>query len=345
MATLKDIAEKAGVSQGTVSRILNHDQTLNVTEQTMRRVLEAAEELKYRSVAQRYAKENRAAEPSVHNNICIGVAQMFEMEALQEDVYYLVMKNVLDSECYWKGWSTVPLYRDENGRFCTNRDIRLDGLIAIGRFTEEEVEDFHKYTQHIVFIDSSPDDIKYHSVVPNYHMAVRQALHYLKEMGYGRIAYVGAVHTFNDQKRLSVDPRYLYYRSYMGASGAFDERYVIDCEMNPRSAYQVMTKYIEENGRPPEAMFAASDAVAPGLVKALMEQGFSIPQDVSIVAYNNTRLAQASNPPLDSVEVYMKETAQAAISCMERDWEGVEVPQKIVIPCSLIKRESVRKKN
>lgn len=89
------------------------------------------------------------------------------------DIYYLLMKNMLDSECFEKGWTTVPLYRDETGRFGTRREIEIDGIVAIGRFTKEEVKDFQQYTDHIVFIDSSPDEMKHYSILPNYHMSVR----------------------------------------------------------------------------------------------------------------------------------------------------------------------------
>lgn len=69
MATLKDIASKAGVSQSTVSRILNNDQTLNVTDQTRQKVLEVAQELNYRSLSQRYNRGNSQSEEE--KNICI----------------------------------------------------------------------------------------------------------------------------------------------------------------------------------------------------------------------------------------------------------------------------------
>ena len=88
MATLKDIASKAGVSQSTVSRILNNDQTLNVTDQTRQKVLEVAQELNYRSLSQRYNRGNSQSEEE--KNICIGVAQMLQMEELQDDIYYLL---------------------------------------------------------------------------------------------------------------------------------------------------------------------------------------------------------------------------------------------------------------
>ena len=78
----------------------------------------------------------------------IGVVQMFEMEELKEDIYYLVMKNVLDSVCFARGWNTVQLYRDENGRFIKNNDQKLDGIVGIGRFNEKEMYSHYRKAHH-----------------------------------------------------------------------------------------------------------------------------------------------------------------------------------------------------
>ena len=150
------------------------------------------------------------------------------------------------------------MYRDETGRFGTGREIELDGIVAIGRFTKEEVKDFHQYTDHIVFIDSSPDEMKYYSILPNYHMAVRNALNYFEEMGYEKIAYVGAVNTYDYKKELTMDARYYYYRNSETMRDTFDEEWVINSEMNPRSAYASMIAYLDAHKNPPEAMIIFS---------------------------------------------------------------------------------------
>lgn len=77
--------------------------------------------------------------------------QMFDMEELREDIYYLALKNILDEECFSRQWITVPLYRDERRRFVRRDQAPLDGLFAIGRFTQKEVASFHEYTDNIVF--------------------------------------------------------------------------------------------------------------------------------------------------------------------------------------------------
>lgn len=342
MATLKDIAQKAGVSQGTVSRILNEDETLNVAAVTRQTVLRIAKEMNYKSVVQRYKREDEQTKyVEQQREIRIGIAQMFEMEQLQEDIYYMQMKNVMDVECFEKGFNTIMLYRNEEGHFVKKDEKPLDGLIAIGRFTDTEIEDFEKYTKNIVFVDSSPNEMVYHSIVPNYHMAVRQALQHFYRYGHKRVAFVGALRTFNGHKELTMDPRYYYYKNYMHDRKRYDRSLLIDCEMNSKSSYEAMSQYIEKNGRPPRAMFISSDAMLLGVVKAIHEKGFLIPEDTGVIAYNNTSLSVNSNPPIDSIEVYMSEYAKATVACLERLWHGEQLPQKIVIPCSLIERNSV----
>ena len=213
MATLKEISEKAGVSQGTVSRILNKDRTLNVSADTRQNVLRIAQDLGYKSVLQRQKEAGEVNHFAGKKDVMIGIAQMFEIDQLQEDIYYMVLKQLVDTECFSLGWNTIPLYRDDGGRFVKNSNVKLDGIIAIGRFTTEEIQSFEKLTHNIIFIDSSPDESKYNSIVPNYHMAIRCVLNYFKKMGYNRVAYAGAVNTFNSVKKLTMDPRFYYYKN------------------------------------------------------------------------------------------------------------------------------------
>ena len=347
MATLKDIAAIAQVSQTTVSRVLNQDPSLTVTEETRARILQTAKSLGYRTVQQRYlvlqdSDEGEREGHEENGERRIGIAQMFEMEQLLEDIYYMVLKSVLDEICFEKKWATVMLFRNEEGRFVKNDDLPLDGIVAIGRFTEEEIRDFHYYTDNIVFLDSSPDEEKYCSIVPNYHLAIRQVLKCFREHGYKRIAYLGSVYTYGDTKQLSMDPRFYYYKNSLMERGLFDERLVIDCEMQSRSSYEVMKAYLEKEKELPDGIFAASDAVAPGLLRALREHGIGIPEQMGVITFNNTNFSRFAEPPLSSVEVFMRENADAAAVCLELLWRKKTHPKKITISCRLEERESIK---
>lgn len=352
MATLKDIANMAGVSQATVSRVLNSDPTLTVTDDTREKVLLAAQKLKYKTVGQRYSQHKKqssrktspgtpgTADAKEHR---IGIAQMFDMQEQMEDIYYYKLKNIVDEVCFGKTWTTVMLYRNEEKKFVKSSDLPIDGIIAIGRFTPSEISSFHVYTENIVFLDSSPDDLKYYSIVPNYHLAIRQMLECFRGKGHRRIAYLGSVFTFGDTKDLKMDPRFYYYKNSLQDSGDYDPSLVIDCEMNAKSSYKEMLHYLDTHppAAYPDAIFAASDAAAPGLVKALWERNISIPEQIGIITFNNTSFSEFSTPPLTSIEVFMKESVEATAASLEALWKKEGIPLKITVPCSLIDRGSV----
>ncbi len=352
MATLKDIANEVGVSQATVSRVLNGDPSIIVGKETRDNILLVAKRLGYKTVTQRVRENvqnvsNHALgiydEGAAARKVRIGVAQMFEIAEQMEDIYYLQMKSTLDEVCFLRGWTTVTLSRNEKKQFIKNDDIPLDGIIAIGRFTKEEIKNFEEYTSNIVFLDSSPEPMKYYSIVPDYHLAVRLAINHCRELGQDRIAYVGSVNTFDDNKNLTMDPRFYYYRTSMVNRRMYEDSLVIDCPMNARGGYAAMKKFLKINKKLPDVLFAASDAVAPGVVKALQEAEIRIPEDIGVVTFNNTSLSEFSNPPLTSIEVFMRESAESAVHCMDMIWAGMSFPKKIVVPCALVDRNSVIK--
>ena len=336
MATLKDIAQIAGVAQGTVSRILNQDPTLSVAGETRERVIRIAESLGYKKNTARIA----SSAPTEQKKR-IGVAQMFDMAELREDIYYLALKNILDEECFSRQWITVPLYRDERRHFVRQDHAPLDGLFAIGRFTQEEINNFHEYTDNIVFLDSDPDPMRYYSILPNYHLAVQLALEHLRINGYQRVAYLGSVNTFGNHKELRMDPRFYYYRAGQANRNSYDPSLVLDCKMNAKSGYAAMRDFLETYGRPPKAMFIASDSIAPGAMRALRERGLRVPEDISVVTFNNTVLSEYSDPPLTSIELFMRENVRAATFCMQLLWQGDVRGKRIVVPCELVSRGSV----
>lgn len=351
MATLKDIAERVNVSQTTVSRVLNGDPALNVTEETRKKIFLTAKELGYKTVKQRYRTREKIkrdkkaiAEEMVDNTgeRRVGIAQMFNLQEQMEDLYYFRLKNILDEVCFEKKWTTVMLNRNSEGRFVKNDDTPLEGIIAVGRFSLSEIDDFHKYTDNIVFVDSSPDDQIYCSIVPNYHLAIRQVLQRFSEKGRKRIAYLGNVDTYRLAKDMTMDSRFYYYKNSLMNRHAYEENLVIDCEMNSRNCYERMLEYLDTHTEEeyPDAIFVASDAAAPGLIKALSERNIIIPEQIGIISFNNTSFSEFSNPPLTSVEVYLRESADSAVRCMEKLWSGKKLPVKVMVPCSLVRRDS-----
>lgn len=335
MATLKYIASKAGVSISTVSRVLNNDDTISVNIETRNRILRIAKESNYKTIGERYKST------SIEKKYRVGIAQMFELEEQMRDIYYLIIKNELETVCLQEKIEVVSLYRDDNKNFVKNDDKKIDGLFAIGRFTEKEIKNFEEYTKNIVFIDSSPDELTYYSIIPNYQLGVRQAIKYLVDNGHRDIGFIGSQYTYGNKKELSYDPRVGYYRLFLKECG-IEDRFFIDCEMNSESGYKEMINFLDTNKELPTAVFISSDAIAPGILKAFSERGIKVPQDMSIITFNDTSLSQFSNPPLSSIKIFLKESAKIGVRLIKEFWNGEHGVAKIVVPCDLVERESVR---
>lgn len=339
MATLKDIADRAGVSQATVSRVLNRDPSLSVTEETRERVFRAAAALRYKKAGPLQPAPPPRPEGQERR---LGVAQMFEMKELQEDAYYLALKTLLDEECFGRQWTVLPLYRDAQKRFVSHSS--LDGLFAIGRFTGEEIDGFLQYTKHVVFLDSDPDPLKFYSILPNYQLALQLSMNHFHQNGFDRVAYIGSAGAASQRKEPDVDPRFFYYQMDQLRLDCYAPDFVLNCPMNIRSGYQAMVRFLETHGgQPPQALFIASDSIAPGVRMALQERGLRIPEDICIITFNNTVLSEFSSPPLTSVELFMRESVRAAAACMELLWQGDTCGKRIVVPCGLVDRGSVCK--
>lgn len=106
MATLKDIAALAGVSPSTVSRVLQEDATLSVTEQTRERIRQAAQELGYVKPQRKNIQKNVSNESRKY---CVGIAQMAVQET-PEEWYCMVLKNAVEQACFARNLETVPLF-------------------------------------------------------------------------------------------------------------------------------------------------------------------------------------------------------------------------------------------
>ena len=155
MATLKEIANVVGVSVGTVSRVLNNDSTLSVGDETKIKIFNVAEEMQYKTLKQR-----KSSDKSKTNKLRVGIVEMYNPKEQLEDPYYLLLRSVVDKECFENEIEVVNLYKNnEEYRFIGEEFI--NGIIAIGKFDKSEIKSLNKLSENIVFLDSSPDDIKY----------------------------------------------------------------------------------------------------------------------------------------------------------------------------------------
>ena len=336
MATLKEIANIVGVSVGTVSRVLNNDSTISVGDETKIKIFNVAEEMQYKTLKQRKSNDQIKS-----NKFRVGIVEMYNPKEQLEDPYYLLLRSVVDKECFENEIEVVNLYKDKGEyRFIGEEDI--SGIIAIGKFDEKEIKSLNKLSENIVFLDSSPDDIKYDSVKINFKLGTYMALEYLMKLGHREIGYIGSFKTLDDYKGKSEDKRLEFYKDYMKKNKIYNEEFTLDTkDVTSMDGYITMKKFIEENKKMPTAFFVGTDTIATGVLRALYENNINVPKDISIIGFNDLIASQHTIPPLTTVRVHIENLASAAVDLIiERITKGRKYCKKVVIPSELIIRKS-----
>lgn len=326
MTTIKDIASKARVSIATVSRVLNFDETLNVTDSTKQRIFEAAEELNY------VKKKDNNIKKSTYR---VAIANWYTEKEEVLDPYYLSIRMAIEQRCASENIEVLKL-----SPFFTTYIKELDGIIAIGKFGHIELEKLKTVSRNIVFVDCSPESEVYDSVVSDFKYATINIINYLVGLGHKNIGYINGVEYVNGGTEVFVDRRVRTYKEEMTVRGLdFKENLYIG-NFTPQSGYELMKKALGAKNNV-TAYIIANDSMAIGAYKAINEAGLKIPEDISIVSYNDNITSQFIVPALTTVKIHMEFMGETAVDLLiERLKDGREIAKKIVIPTLLIKRDS-----
>lgn len=327
MATIKDVASIAGVSITTVSRVLNFDEKINVAAETKKRIFEAAEELDYVTSKQKKQKEKE---------INIGIVNWYTEGDEIKDPYFLSIRMAVEGRCTEEAisFSYLNLKGDNSSK-------NLDGIIAIGKFGAIEVEEMKKVSERIVFVDSSPNELEYDSVIIDYEGGVKRALDYLQGLGHTNIGYIGGQEYVENGYTKINDLRLEAYEEFMKAINSFNKENIYIGKFLPEDGYALMKKALKSK-KVPTAFFIASDPMAIGAYRALSEEGVRIPEDISIVGFDDIYTSQFLTPALTTVKVYTDFMGRVAVDTLKEGIKGqLEVCRKIVIPTKLVVRESV----
>ena len=314
MATIKDIAEEAGYSISTVSRVLNNDPSLSVPDETKEKIYDIAEKLNYRKKTVRLLVKNIAF-----------LYWLTDKEEL-EDVYFKSMR--LEIEKWASKYNVeVTTYKISDG--IKSIPETTEGFIAVGAFSEKEMEYLRGLTTKGVFIDSTPDPNHYDSVRPDLVQMTRKTIDYYIEKGHREIGLIGGTSHNPNTDIDEMDVRERAFRQYMEEKGLLNEAYIYTHRgFSVHNGYALMKEAIESLGaKLPTAFFIAADPIAVGCLQALNECGIAIPNRVSVISVNNISVAKYVSPPLTTFDIDMKEICKNALEML---LEQVQANRKMV---------------
>ena len=325
--TLVTVARQAGVSIASVSRVLNG---LPATPEMVRRVREASEAVGYvPDAVARSLRDGRTHQLA------------FSVADVANPVYATMMRaivRVTRRAGYRLLLSSTDT--DPGGEVALLRSLRnryVDGLILSPiRVTDEVVEELRNAARPVVVIGTLPDDVSVDNVRADSRHGVGLAVRHLIEGGRREIAFInGPVDTVPGTARLEG-----FERAMAEAERAVDRGMVVEADDFTFAAGRAAADRLFADRRP-DAIFAANDLLAIGVIRSLHERSLRIPDDVAVVGMDDTELAEMSTPALTSVSLASEERGElAARLLLERLDHPDAPPARASVPPRLVVRAS-----
>lgn len=336
-ATLKDVAELAGVSAATVSYVLSGKRT--ISEETKARVLEAIEQLDY-------VPDLNARGLSMRDSKLIGVVvpQTEPGERLMfQNSFYSEVLGSIEYYARQKGYHILISATDANESYLTlARQRNLDGIIVIGMYPDEFYHEMKKTQIPIVLIDSYCNDHYYHNIRIDDAYGSYLATRHLLEKGHRDIAF------FSGQMKENgvMKKRLLGYQQALDEFRVeFKGEYVFEGQIDYQSGVELAGK-LTASSQDITAIVAAADILAIGAVKGLYEAGKTVPGDYSIVGFDDLEISQYLTPGLTTVKQQISLKGQKAVELLLKHIESPSLPkQEEILPLELVERGSVKKIN
>lgn len=334
MATIKDISKITGVSSSTISRVLNLDETITVSISTKKKIFEAAEKLSYT----KHIKPKK----DIEHILSFGLVHWYNEYQEMNDPYFISIRIGIEDECKSNNINLTKIYNDDNQDNALINN-KFDGLIILGKFDADRINDFKQYCDNIVFVHSNNPKFTYDSVQADFRELTNDVIKYLLSAGHEKIGFIGGREEIPRNHEKIIDYRETQFENYLKRIGLYRPEYVKIGNFSHKDGYELMKELINENkNHLPTATFIASDSMAIGAIRAINEAGLKIPEDISIFSCNDIPTSQYTSPPLSTVKIYTEFMGQTSIKLLLDQINGTRQHFiRVTVPHELIFRESV----
>ncbi|MCC5801638.1 catabolite control protein A [Rossellomorea vietnamensis] len=329
--TIYDVAREANVSMATVSRVVNGNP--NVKPATRKKVLEVIDRLGYRPNA--VARGLASKKTTTVGVIIPDISNIFYAELARgiEDIATMYKYNIILSNSDQNTEKELHLLNTMLGK-------QVDGILFLGgHISEEHVQEFERSPVPIVLAGAVEETNKVPSVNIDYKAASFDAVSDLLEKGHKRIGFVsGPFHdTINMKFKLEG------YREALAKAGVeYSDDLVVEGEYTYDSGLEAWQKFSELSDKP-TAIFVGNDETALGVVHGAQDQNVSIPEEVEVISFDNTRLALMVRPQLTSVVQPLYDIGAVAMRLLTKYMNKETVDEStVVLPHRLEHRNSTK---
>lgn len=332
--TIKDVAALAGVSPSTVSRTCKNNPS--ISEETKERVRKAMAKLGYEP---NFQASNLASQ----NSRTIGIILPASAKEVYENSFYLEAIQGISHYCNGRQYmTTIVTGQDEaeilNAVRSMSRSGKVDGFIILYSKKEDPVIDYlfnegllyiligkaTQYTNQTIYIDN--DNL----------LAGREAAEYLYQLGHRRIAYLGS----DSSLMFSADRKAGYQLALASHQLPVRPEYCVEVKNISENNEEAIRGLLMQKDRP-TAILVSDDILAVSLERVCLENHLAIPEDLSIISFNNSLFARLTSPQLTSIDIGAGQLGSEAASQIINHIENPNLlATKIIVPHHLIERDS-----
>ena len=332
--TIKDVAALAGVSPSTVSRTCKNNPS--ISEETKERVRKAMAELGYEP---NFQASNLASQ----NSRTIGIILPASAKEVYENSFYLEAIQGINHYCNGRQYMTTIVTGQDEAEILDavrsmSRSGKVDGFIILYSKKDDPVIDYlfnegllyiligkaTQYTNQTIYIDN--DNL----------LAGREAAEYLYQLGHRRIAYLGS----DSSLMFSADRKAGYQLALASHQLPVRPEYCVEVKNVSENNEEAIRGLLMQKDRP-TAILVSDDILAVSLERVCLENHLAIPEDLSIISFNNSLFARLTSPQLTSIDIGAGQLGSEAASQIINHIENPNLlATKIIVPHHLIERDS-----
>lgn len=332
--SMEDIAKELGISKNTVSLVFRNIPGVN--EQTRMRVLEAASRLGYIYPKESPAKSEAAAPAS----ICIVIPS----SARDSAGFFSQIQFGIEGEARKNRINTIVAYYDDRNREDIPLSIKegnVSGIITLGRVKKPVFDSLNQFGLPLVMVDHYFESMAWNYVLSDNFTGGFTAGQYLMAKNHKKIGFLGDI-----QKSVSFYDRFVGFKKALEQSSLrLEENHFIhkSFEAMAEQDATLVSKELASRHELPTAFFCCNDIEAITLIKGLSAIGLRVPQDISVMGFDDIHLARNFTPELTTVRVSNELMGVKAVRKLIQTIEKPEpIKEKLVLGVSLIERESVK---
>lgn len=329
--TIKDVAREAGVSISTVSRVINNSKP--VSSEIRQRVLEVIKETGY--VPNPVARSLVTKRSQIIGVIVPDISDFFIGELLSgiEEVGKIYDYDILLCNSYGS--------QDQEERYIDLlRSKQVAGMIYVTwKINDEVKQKIDAFNIPTVYLSKNAKDYDVYSVGIDHTAAAYDAVKYLLGRNVSKIAFMRSA----IEENITESQKYKGFEKAMKEAGKeIDSELLKQGDSSSESGYKLMTEIIE-SGNLPEGVFATNDEMAIGIINAILDKGYKVPEDVSVIGFNDSKFATLSRPALTTIKQPVYDMGAISIRMIMKMINQEKIDMKMMqLPYEIVERNSVK---